>query len=139
MSDDRGSTLPLLLGFLVIALLVTAGAVALGDAFVQQRGLQSVCDGAAAAAGAAALDLSRHDGIGASVSAPLAGVEAAVREYLDRDAQRRPVQALVRLSSDARRVDVECRETQTVAFGALFGKAGGVRHVAYASARAAVS
>ena len=131
--------MPLLLGFLVIAMLVTAGAVALGEAFVQQRGLQSVCDGAAAAAAAAAVDLSRQDGIGTAASARLAGVEAAVREYLDRDALRRTVQATVRLSGDARRVDVDCRETERVAFGAVFGKGGGVQHEAHASARAAVS
>ena len=63
MTDDRGSTVPLILGFFLIALLVVAGAVALGDAFVDQRNLQDVCDGAAAAAAASAADLDREHGL----------------------------------------------------------------------------
>jgi hypothetical protein len=56
---DRGSTIPLILGFVIVAFFLVAGAVALGDAFVQQRDLQDVCDGAAAAAAAAAVEVQR--------------------------------------------------------------------------------
>ena len=48
--DDTGSTIPLIIGFFLISMLMVAGSVAAGDAFVQQRGLQDVCDGAALAA-----------------------------------------------------------------------------------------
>ena len=138
MTGDRGSTAPLLIGFVVLALLITAGAVAVGEAFVQQRGLQSVCDGAAAAA-ATAVNLSRGDPLGDATSAPLVGVDQAVQAYLARDAQRRDIQATASLSADARRVDVECREAARVAFGAAFGKGGGVRHTARSSARAGLA
>ncbi|MDQ2751380.1 MAG: pilus assembly protein TadG-related protein, partial [Actinomycetota bacterium] len=59
IADDRRTTIPLILGFFIIALITVAGAVAAGDAFVQQRGLQDVCDGAAAAAAAGGADLNR--------------------------------------------------------------------------------
>ena len=54
LADDRGSTIPLILGCFVVAFLIVAGSVAAGDAFLQQRNLQSVCDGAAAAAATSA-------------------------------------------------------------------------------------
>ena len=47
--DDTGSTIPMILGFFLLAMLMVAGSIALGQAFVQQRDLQDVCDGAAAA------------------------------------------------------------------------------------------
>ena len=55
LSDDRGSTIPLILGFFLIGLLMVGGAVLASDAFTHQRDLQSVCDGAAIA-GANAID-----------------------------------------------------------------------------------
>lgn len=138
MTRDRGSTAPLLIGFVVIALLLAAGAVSVGEAFVQQRGLQSVCDGVAVAA-ATAVNLSRDATLADAGSARLAGADQAVHDYLARDAQRRDVQATVSLSADARRVDLECHETAQVAFGGAFGKRNGVRHTARSSARAGLA
>jgi hypothetical protein len=139
---DRGSITPLVLGFLIIALLTTAAAVAAGDAFVQQRGLQAVCDGAAAAAAASAVDLRRDQPIGAfgalgaTGAARLADVQAAAEDYLAQDDERRDVHVGARLSADAATVSMTCTEVRPVTFGALVGKGSGVRHVVHSSAQA---
>ncbi|MDT4918409.1 MAG: hypothetical protein QOH89_3109 [Pseudonocardiales bacterium] len=138
MSDDRGSTVPLILGFFLVALLVVAGAVALGDAFVDQRGLQDICDGAAAAAAASAADLDRTGGLTAGGSLRFAGVEGAVDAYLARDAERRRVEVQADVSDGGTLITLRCEQTMSLAFGALFGRRE-VRHTATASARAAVT
>ena len=99
MKDDRGSTIPLILGFFLIALIMVVGSVALGQAFVQQRGLQDICDGAAAAAAASSADLDRERGIGAASSLRFADVSDVVDSYLARDADRRSVQVQAALSA----------------------------------------
>lgn len=132
---DRGSITPLILGFLIIALLTTAAAVAAGDAFVQQRGLQAVCDGAAAAAAASAIDLRRDVVLGATGAARLADVQAAAEDYLAHDEERRDVHAGATLSADGQTVSMTCTEVRPVTFGALLGKGSGVRHVAHSSAQ----
>lgn len=137
-AGDRGSTIPLILGFFLIALIVVAGAVAAGDAFVQQRGLQSVCDGAAVAAAASAADLERSGGVGDGASLRFAGVRQAVDGYLARDAGRSGVRVSAALSVDARTLTLTCTETTTIAFGALFGKGNGVRHTVTSAARAPI-
>jgi hypothetical protein len=134
---DRGSTLPLILGFFLVALLVVAGAVAFGDAFVQQRDLQDVCDGAAAAAAASAVDLDRQRGLAGAGSLRLADVAPVVSAYLDRDPQRRDVRVSAVLSPDRERITLTCRQTTRLAFGAFFGRAH-VHHTVTSSARAAV-
>ena len=135
--DDRGSTLPLILGFFLIALLLVAGAVALGDAFVDQRNLQDVCDGAAAAAAASAVDLDRARGLAPGGSLRFADVEAAVGTYLARDAARHDVHVRAALSDRDTRITLTCEQTMPLAFGAFFGRAS-LRHTATSSARAAV-
>jgi Flp pilus assembly protein TadG len=137
VSDDRGSTIPLILGFFLLALLVVAGAVALGDAFVDQRDLQDVCDGAAAAAAASAADLDRESGVPVGGSLRFAGVEAAIEHYLARDAERRRVQVTAALSDGGTRITLTCTRTMSLALGAFFGRPE-VRHTATSSARAAV-
>jgi Flp pilus assembly protein TadG len=137
MKDDRGSTVPLILGFFLIALLVVAGAVALGDAFVQQRSLQDICDGAAAAAAASAADLDRAAGVASDGSLRFADVRDILAAYLARDPQRRDVSVDAVLSADRERITLTCRQTSPVAFGALFGRPR-VHHTATSSARAAV-
>lgn len=135
--DDRGSTVPLILGFFLLALIVVAGSVALGQAFVQQRGLQDICDGAVAAAAASSADLDRERGIDAARSLQFADVSDVVDSYLSRDAERRSVQVRAELSADRRRITLTCRQTTSLAFGAFFGR-GHVQHTATSSARAAV-
>jgi len=135
--DDRGSTIPLILGFFVIALIMVAGSVALGQAFVQQRGLQDVCDGAAAAAAASAADLDRAAGVGAADSLRFTEVTRAVDAYLARDPGRRRVRVHATLSRDRQRITLTCDETTPLLLGAFFGR-GQVRHRVRSSARAAV-
>lgn len=136
--NDRGSTLPLILGFFLVGLMAVAGAVAAGDAFVQQRGLQDVCDGAAVAAAASAADLDRTVGVVTGDALRFDGVERAVRDYLARDTQRDGITVRAELSADARVLTLTCRETRPVVFGRFFGKGAGVEHVARSSARAPV-
>ncbi|HZC72767.1 MAG TPA: pilus assembly protein TadG-related protein [Jatrophihabitans sp.] len=136
-NQDRGSTIPLILGFFLIALLVVAGSIAFGDAFVQQRNLQDICDGAAAAAAASAVDLERGTAPATGRSLRFTDVESVVSAYLARDSARRSVQVRARLSADRERITLTCEQTTTVAFGALFGR-GHVQHTAQSSARAAV-
>ena len=139
MRADRGSTFPLILGFFLIALMVIAGSVAAGDAFVQQRGLQDVCDGAAVAAAASGVDLGRGGGLESEHALQFGDVRAAVTEYLVRDPSRRSVHVNARLSADAQTLTLTCEQTEKIAFGAMFGKSEGVHHTVTSSARAPVS
>jgi uncharacterized membrane protein len=137
MTDDRGSAIPLMLGFFIVAIVTVAAAVALGDAFVQQRDLQDICDGAAAAAAAAGADLGRNRQAPEAHSLRFADVRIAVTTYLRRDSERRTVHVRASLSADAARITLSCEQTRPLAFGALFGRRH-VRHVATSSARAAL-
>jgi uncharacterized membrane protein len=137
--DDRGSTLPLILGFFLIALTMIAGSVAAGDAFVQQRGLQDVCDGAATAAAASGVDLGRGGALESEHALQFGDVRTAVLQYLARDPSRHSVHVNTALSTDAETLTLTCEQTEQIAFGAMFGKAGGVRHVVTSSARAPLS
>jgi putative Flp pilus-assembly TadE/G-like protein len=134
-ADDRGSTIPLILGFFVIALLMIAGSIALGQAFVQQRDLQDVCDGAVTAAAASSADLDRVDGVAAADSLRFADVGTAVRDYLARDPRRHDVRVQVRLTDDRRRIALTCSRDAPLAFGWLFDRRS-VRHLARSAARA---
>jgi hypothetical protein len=137
VSEDRGSTIPLILGFFLIALITVAGSVALGQAFVQQRGLQDVCDGAAAAAAASGADLDREHGLATGGSLRFADVGPVVTAYLARDPDRRDVRVHARLSPAGTRITLTCEQTTALPFGAFFGR-GHVHHTATSSARAAV-
>jgi hypothetical protein len=137
--DDRGTTIPLILGFFIIALITVAGAVAAGDAFVQQRGLQDVCDGAAAAGAASAANLDRGAALASERSLQFADVQSVVDGYLARDSGRGAVHIQASLSADARTLQLTCTETAHIAFGAMFGKGDGIHHVARASARSPLS
>jgi hypothetical protein len=137
--DDRGTTIPLILGFFIIALIAVAGAVAAGDAFVQQRGLQDVCDGAAAAGAAGAANLDRAVALASDRSLQFADVQNVVDDYLARDPSRTAVRIEASLSADARTLQLTCTATTRIAFGAMFGKGDGIRHVARASARSPLS
>jgi uncharacterized membrane protein len=137
--DDRGTTIPLILGFFIIALITVAGAVAAGDAFVQQRGLQDVCDGAAAAGAASAANLDRGAALASERSLQFADVQSVVDGYLARDSGRGAVHIQASLSADTRTLQLTCTEKAHIAFGAMFGKGDGIHHVARASARSPLS
>jgi Flp pilus assembly protein TadG len=127
---EQGSTIPLILGLFLIALLMVGGSVAAGDAFIQQSELQSVCDSAALAAAAEAADLNggRHVGPTASSFLVLGAVQQVVDEYRERDPARRTMIMQASLSADQVSVAVRCSQTRMIAFGAMFGFANGVRH-----------
>jgi uncharacterized membrane protein len=137
--DDDGSTLPLILGFFLIALIMIAGSVAAGDAFVQQRSLQDVCDGAATAAAAGGVDLGRGGALEREHALQFGEVRTAVETYLARDPSREGVQVDAELSADRRTLTLTCTQTEHIAFGAMFGKGDGVLHVVSSSAEAPLS
>jgi uncharacterized membrane protein len=137
MSDDRGSTVPLIFGFFLIGALVIAGAVALGVVFVQQRDLQDICDGAAAAVAASAADVNRGGEVAGGRSLRFADVGRAVDAYLARDPARHDVRITATVSRDRQRITLTCEQTTSLVLGALFGRAH-VHHKATSSARAAV-
>src|SRR5207302_6701852 len=123
---ERGSVMPLVLGFVIVAMLAVAGGVAAGDAYVQQRGLQSVCDGAAAAGAADAADLDRTAELDTGGGLHFTAAADAIDRYLARDPARRAVQVATAVSADGRTLSLVCTETSSIAFGTVFGKAGGV-------------
>ncbi len=125
LADDRGSTIPLILGFFLIALLVVAGAVLASDAFTKQRDLQSICDGAALA-GANAIDSPAARTHPLSGRLPLAEVQAAVQGYLDRDTARGPVDVQALVSADGGTVLADCHSHTHPAFAALIGHPDGL-------------
>ena len=135
---ERGSIIPLILGFCLLALLFISGAVALSDVFTQQRSLQSVCDGAAIYAANQVAPSALH-GNGTSVTAlPLSAANQQVAVYLQRDARRSRVRPAVQIAPDGVTVEVTCREHNDVAFGFVILRASGVDQTARSSARSRV-
>jgi hypothetical protein len=135
---DEGSTVPLILGFFLLGLMMVAGSLAAGDAFVKQRDLQSLCDGAAVAAAGSAVDLDRTTGVTSGGALKFAGVDTAVNAYLARDPSREGVQVAAALSPDGRTLTLHCTDTATIAFGSFFGKGDGIAQHATSAARAPV-
>lgn len=136
--EERGSTIPLILGFYLIAFMMVAAAVIASEVFNRQRDLQSVCDGAAVAA-VNAIDLAavRSGSWGATV--PLFAVQDAVADYLARDPGRVGVLATAQLSPDGRAVRVACVSRARVAFGGLIGRGDGIEQRAGATAESRVN
>ena len=134
--DDRGSTIPLILGFVVLALLAVGASVALGAAFVQQRSVQALCDAAAQAAAAAGVELRSSTADGA-VRLDEAAALAAVRDYLADDPDGARLEVRVALSADRTRVTLRCSQRRGLAFGAMFGLPS-LEHTASSTARARV-
>jgi hypothetical protein len=135
LSDDTGSTIPLILGFFLIGLLVVAGSVTASDAFTKQRDLQSVCDGTAIAA-ANSPDLAIARGHLTDLEAlPLGKLQETIDTYVSRDPSREgTAAALVDVSPDGA-VTVGCHSRTRLAFGGLFGLGAGVDQKAYSTAR----
>ena len=146
VSRDDGSTIPLILGFVLLALLMVAGSVAAGDAFISQSNLQSVCDGAAAAA-AAGGDGDDQRAAGAatgSVAGPAANylrignVQLAVQRYLDGEPTRSDIRIDASINDDGTIVTVRCERRTSLAFGSFFGFGNGIYHHATSSARSPI-
>ena len=137
LSDDRGSTIPLILGFFLIGLMMVAGAVMASDAFTQQRDLQSVCDGAAVS-GANAIDGPAARTQELSATLPLAAVQAAVQNYLAVDPDRGAVSVQAAVSADGGTVLADCRSHTQLAFGGLLGHPDGIDQHARSQAQGVV-
>ena len=136
-SDDRGSTIPLILGFFLIGLLVVAAAVMASDAFTQQRDLHSVCDGAAVA-GANAIDGPAARTRELTGTLPLAAVQAAVQDYLAADSGRVEVTVQATLSADGSTVLADCHARTELAFASLIGRSDGIDQRARSQAQGVV-
>lgn len=129
---DRGSILPLLIGCFLLAGVLLTGGIAASAAFLAQRNLQSVCDGAAVA-GANVADESVIYGSGLpDTSLPLspASVETAVADYLS----GRGVDSWD-VSTDGVTVRVVCSRAVAIPFGSVFLADGRLDRTAVASAR----
>jgi hypothetical protein len=134
---DRGSTIPLILGFFLIGLLAVAGAVLASDAFTRQRDLQSICDGAAVA-GANAIDSPAARTRPLSTTLPLAAVQAAVQRYLAADTGRTNVRIEAALSADGGTVLADCHQHTRPAFSGLIGHPDGLDQHARSQAQGVV-
>jgi uncharacterized membrane protein len=135
--DDTGSTVPLILGFFLIALLVVAGAVLASDAFTKQRQLQSICDGAAlAAANRVNSRIARTEPLAAGL--PLGDVQQAADDYVGRDAGRAGVQVAASLAADGQTMLLDCRRHVQLAFQSVIGRSAGVDEHATARARSVI-
>lgn len=136
LRDDRGSTVPLILGFFLMGLLMVAGSIAASDAYLDQRSLQRSCDGAALA-GVNAIDeqLAFTGGLGPYDSVPLGPARDAARRFLERDSASAAVRIEGARVAGGTTLTLTCTQTASLAFGAMFGFGGGVDHRATASAR----
>jgi putative Flp pilus-assembly TadE/G-like protein len=134
LDPERGSTLPFVLVCWLVAALMTFGAVAASDAFLEQQQVQSVCDGAALAAANHTDEATLYTrGVGSQLPVTPAGAEAAVADQL--------ADAGVRLdawsaATDGVEVTVRCTRTVQIAFGWLFLGGEPLQRSAVASARA---
>lgn len=131
---ERGSTLPFVLLCWLIAALMVFGAIAASDAFLEQRQVQSVCDGAAlAAADRTDEGVVYTDGVGAALPLTAESTQAAVAEHLAADGTRLDSWSTW---TDGTEVTVRCSRAARIAFGWLFLGGRPLDRTAVASARA---
>jgi hypothetical protein len=133
-TSDEGSTIPLILGFFLIAMLFVAGATAVSGAFTDQRDLQAVCDGASLAAANSASGQALHGSGNADGAVALSGAEDAVAHYLVRSGVE-DVRTTGGLSDDGLTIELVCVRHTRLAFGSFLGRGGGVDQRAVSSAR----
>lgn len=135
--NDRGSITPLILVCFLIAALLVMGATAAGSAFLAQRDLQAVCDGAAVRAANALDPAGAYAGPAGLAALPLSDptVQAAVADYRAQGYPSDPTLTLA-ATTDGRRVTVTCHRVVQIPFGAVFGEAAGLPRTALSSARA---
>jgi uncharacterized membrane protein len=131
---ERGSTLPFVLVCWLVAALMVFGGIAASDAFLEQREVQSICDGAALAA-ANSTDEAIVYGRGVGTELPLtrSAAQAAVADQLaDGGTELDSWSA----ETDGAEVTVRCTRYVDVAFGWLFLGGDPLERTATASARA---
>ena len=134
-SGDRGSTIPLILGFWLVAFLFVSAAILATGVFTAQRGLQSACDGAAAAvSGIVDADaIRRGDGGGALPLASDHALLAAARDYLAGSADTADI-VVAELSRSGITVTLECSRVTRPAFSGVIGRPGGITQRATSTA-----
>lgn len=124
---DRGSTLPLMLAFFMIAGLLLTGGVTASAAFLAQRDLQSACDGAAVAGASGFVRTTTGR------AADLAFDETLARNVIAQyavDAWGRDASAVdIGIAVDRTRVVVTCARVVHVPFEAIFAPGGVARSV----------
>jgi Flp pilus assembly protein TadG len=131
---ERGSTLPFVLLCWLLAALMVFGAIAASDAFLEQRQVQSLCDGAAlAAADRTDEGLVYSAGVGAALPLTAESTAAAVAEHLTAGDARLDAWST---STDGTEVTVRCTRRVAIAFGWLFLGGRPLDRTAVASARA---
>lgn len=131
---EQGSTLPFVLVCWTVAALMTFGAIAASDAFLEQQELQSVCDGAAlAAANQADEALVYSRGVGTELPLTRATAQAAVADQLADGGTRLDAWSA---ETDGAEVMVRCTRYVDIAFGWLFLGGEPLERTALASARA---
>ncbi|SHN47790.1 pilus assembly protein TadG-related protein [Cryptosporangium aurantiacum] len=132
---DAGSTLPLILLCVAIALLLIAGATTASSAFLAQRDLQAWCDSAALAVAGGAADAGAYTtGPVPSDQAPLHYDDAAaeLQVYL---AGIQNEGVFVELGVQNDQITLVCTRTVVLPFGRLFGIPDGLERVAVSSSR----
>ena len=117
-SAERGSALPFVLVCWLVAAFMALGAIAASDAFLEQRDVQAVCDGAALAAANRA-DEARVYAAGVGTALPLTTetAQAAVADHL---ADGGTVLDSWSAQTDGTEVTVRCGRSVQIAFGWLF-------------------
>jgi uncharacterized membrane protein len=131
---ERGSTLPFVLVCWLVAALMVFGAIAASDAFLEQRDVQSVCDGAAlAAANRTDEELVYTGGVGEQLPLTRATAQAAVADQLADGGVRLDAWSA---ETDGSEVTVRCTRYVEIAFGWLFLGGQPLERTAVASARA---
>lgn len=130
---ERGSTIPLMLGFFIVAGLMLTGGVVASAAFLQLRSLQSACDGAAIAA---ANGFERGGGqLGANLPFDADAAQSAVQSYAAAAWQEDASAVALDVAVDGDRVVVTCSRTAHVPFEAVFAP-DGISQSVTATARA---
>lgn len=136
---DRGSILPLVIGFWLIAMLFVAGSLALGTAFTRQRSLQSTCDAAALAAASGVSKDRLHFAGATSGDLPLDNARSALDAFVARDPARSTIHIDAPiLDADHITVRVGCHTHTTVPFQTVILRAGGIDQSAQASAQSPI-
>lgn len=132
---DRGSTIPLMIGFFIVAGLLLTGGVVASAAFLAQRELQAGCDGAAVAG---ATGFTRIPGAGDGLAFDNVVGRAAIADYLQQTwgADAAGVDVTIDVTGD--RVVLTCSRTAHVPFEAVFAP-DGIRQTTTASADAPLS
>ena len=133
LRDEQGSTIPLMIGFFMLAGLLLTGGVVSAAAFLQLRSLQSACDGAAIAA---ANGFERGaDTLGEGLPFDPDAARAAVSAYAVQTWGADAANVGIDIAVDGERVVVQCARTAHVPFEVVFSP-GGIEQSVTSTSRA---